>query len=103
TLWVTNAASSWVVGFSGHRTATNNATAPSGMTAIANSASKALASDTNATVTTWATAAVTVNANSGWRAYAIELRIAPPSDAGAPSPDYLVQSVQGSNNGGLPS
>lgn len=63
---------SWVVGFAGHRSATNVNQAPTGMTLVA-SATDIAVSDTNAGVSSWSTQSVSVNASSGWESFAVEL------------------------------
>lgn len=87
TFQVTRDTSSWVAGFAGHRTATDVGQAPAGMT-LQTSATDIAGSDTNGPVASWSTNNVTVNANSGWRSYAVEIRAA---QTAAPSPDPLVQ------------
>jgi hypothetical protein len=66
--------SSWVVGVAGHRTANNVDVAPSGMTNRASAGTEAAGHDTNATVTSWASTNVTVNASSAYRSWVVELR-----------------------------
>lgn len=66
--------SSWVVGVAGHRSATNVEVAPTGMTNRAFTGTEAAGHDTNGTVTSWSQQTVTVNANSGWRSWTVELR-----------------------------
>ena len=97
TLWTTDN-TSWVIGFAAHRTATNLNQAPTNMSLVT-SATNIGVSDTNATATSWSTQTITVNANSGWQSYAVELRTPLAVDT-KPSPDYLVQHVCGSNVGG---
>ncbi len=65
---------SWVVGVAGHRTATNVELAPGAMVNRARSGTEAAGHDTNATVTTWASTNVTVNASSAYRSWVVELR-----------------------------
>ena len=65
---------SWVVGVAGHRTATNVELAPGAMVNRASSGTEAAGHDTNATVTTWASTNVTVNASSAYRSWVVELR-----------------------------
>lgn len=98
TLWAQDN-TSWIAGFGAHRTATNVGTnAPSGM-AVQSSAVDIAVFDTNGTVSSWSTQTASVNANSGWCTFSIEIRTAP-GVATPPSPDNLVQSVCGSNLGG---
>lgn len=67
--------SSWVVRFCGHRTATNLTTnTPAGFTARTGVATEARGMDTNGGVTTANSVTQSVNASSGWEAWAIELR-----------------------------
>ena len=97
TLWAQNS-SSWVVGFAGHRTATNVGTnAPTGM-ATRSSATDVAIFDTGGTTNSWSTQTASVSASSGWRTYTVELRTPPAVDT-VPSPDYLVQHVCGNNTG----
>jgi hypothetical protein len=64
---------SWVVGFGAHRTATDVGTnAPTGM-ASRSSATDIAIFDTGTAVSSWSTNSATVNANSGWRTYTLEL------------------------------
>jgi hypothetical protein len=64
---------SWAVGFGAHRSATDVGTnAPSGMT-VRSSTTDIAIFDTGAGVASWSTQSATVNANSGWRTYAVEL------------------------------
>lgn len=73
---------SWVVGFSGHRsTDTNLQNAPTGMTARSNvvdATDEAAGHDTNGPVSSWSTQTVSVGGtSSGWRSYTVELRASP--------------------------
>lgn len=66
--------SSWVVGVAGHRSATNVQVAPTGMTNRVFTGTEAAGHDTNGTVSSWSQQTVTVDANSGWRSWTVELR-----------------------------
>ena len=66
--------SSWVVGVAGHKTATDVDLAPGTMVNRASAGSESAGHDTNATVTTWASTNVTVNASSAYRSWVVELR-----------------------------
>lgn len=69
--------SSWVVGFSGHRSATNQGTnAPSGMGVRTSVAAELAACDTGGGVSSWSEQTASVNASSGWRAITVEIRSA---------------------------
>lgn len=68
--------SSWVVGFGGHRTASDVESAPTGMinrTSIG-AGPELAAHDTNGGVASWSAQNVTVNASSGWRTTVVELQ-----------------------------
>lgn len=65
---------SWVVGVAGHKTATNVDLAPGAMVNRISAGSESAGHDTNATVTTWASTNVTVNASSAYRSWVVELR-----------------------------
>lgn len=65
---------SWVVGVAGHKTATNVDLAPGAMVNRVSTGTEAAGHDTNATVTTWASTNVTVNASSAYRSWVVELR-----------------------------
>lgn len=71
---------SWVVGFAGHRQATNVETAPTGMTnrtSTATTGGESAAHDTNAGVMSWSSQTVSVSPSSGgtqgWRTAVVEL------------------------------
>lgn len=66
--------SSWVVGVAGHKTATDVDLAPGAMVNRVSTGTEAAGHDTNATVTTWASTNVTVNASSAYRSWVVELR-----------------------------
>ena len=67
------AGTSWVAGFGGHTTATDvGGTAPTGMTMRTATADVA-AFDTGAGVASWSAQTATVNANSGWVTYTLEI------------------------------
>lgn len=88
---------SWVVGFAAHRTATNVGTnAPTGM-GTRSSATDIAIFDTGGAVSSWSTQTASVNANSGWRTYTVELREA--STNTAPSPDPLIWWKHSSESG----
>lgn len=91
----------WVVGFAGHRTATNVNQAPSGMTLVSGTASgtgNVAVSDTNAGVSSWAGGTVTVSASSGWYAYSVEILPLPTEAAGKLYVDnYLHMNVADAN------
>lgn len=73
---VQSAGNSWVVGFAGHRTASNlNSASVSGMSKVTSigSGPQAAAWDTNGGVSSWAGASQTVNANSGHTSFTFEL------------------------------
>jgi hypothetical protein len=91
---------SWVLGFAGHRTATNVGQNPAGMS-LRTSASDIAASDTNGGVSSWSTQSVTVNQTSGWRSYTVEiLALPPPPTPCSGTCPTLVQDVTwGTNNG----
>jgi len=74
TLTMANGAgTSWVAGFGGHTTATDvGGTAPTGMTMRTATADVA-AFDTGAGVASWSAQTATVNANSGWVTYTLEI------------------------------
>jgi hypothetical protein len=65
---------SWVVGFAGHRTATDVEQAPTGMTNRTSAGVEAAGHDTNGTVSSWSQQTVTVNASSGNQGCTVELR-----------------------------
>ena len=65
---------SWVAAFAGHRTATNVDLAPGTMVNRAFAGTEAAGHDSNATITTWASTNVTVNASSAYRSWVVELR-----------------------------
>jgi hypothetical protein len=65
---------SWVIGFTGHRTATNVEVAPTGMTNRISAGTETAGHDTNGTVASWTSRTVTVNATSGSRTLVAELR-----------------------------
>ena len=65
---------SWIVGFAGHRTATNVGTNnPTGLTSRSSAVDVAIF-DSGGTANNYTTATATVGANSGWRTYTVELR-----------------------------
>jgi len=73
----TAAGTSWVAGFGGHTTATDvGGTAPTGMTMRTATADVA-AFDTGAGVASWSAQTATVNANSGWTTYTLEILAIP--------------------------
>ena len=65
---------SWVIGFTGHRTATNVEVAPTGMTNRISAGTEVAGHDTNGTVASWTSRTVTVNATLGSRTLVAELR-----------------------------
>lgn len=67
---------SWVVGCAGHVTASNVSIAPTGMTNRNSQGVGPMAAchDTNGTVTSWTSQAVTVSASSGWQSFVLEIR-----------------------------
>lgn len=80
-LTLQQAGSSWVARFAGHRTSTN-LPVPTGSTQrqLTGNTPIAAGNDSNGTVASNPTATnVTVNASSGWHAYTVELRDAPPT------------------------
>lgn len=79
---------SLVLGFAGHRTATNVEGAPTGMT-NATSAGTEAAGHTGGLKSSWSAQSVTVNASSGWRSYTVEIRPAPTISANLWSPANL--------------
>lgn len=65
--------SSWVLGFGGHRSATNMGTnAPSGMTVRTSVSSEVAAFDLRGT-SSWSAQTASVNASSGWRTITVEI------------------------------
>lgn len=66
--------SSWVAAVAGHRTATNVDLPPGTMVNRAFAGTEAAGHDSNATVTSWASTNVTVNASSAFRSWVVELR-----------------------------
>lgn len=65
---------SWIVGFAGHRTATNVEQAPTGMTNRTSAGTEAAGHDTNGTVSSWSQQTVTVNQFAGNQGCTVELR-----------------------------
>jgi len=72
TMGVTNG-TSWVIGVAGHRTATDMEQAPTGMTNRQAVGTETSGHDTNGPVASWSSQNVTVNANSGWMSYVLEI------------------------------